>query len=136
MMQHINTFQSYKDMNDILTISQMQSMLDNMIALSKKDTELQEYYNEFITRSIKYAAIRANWELYSLSEKSDNDRYRTSVHDSVILSLKFFVRIAQSYNYDVEWCRALQDDDKVNFKRRLVGDLACYVSFVTALNNR
>ncbi|MDY2776597.1 MAG: hypothetical protein SOV02_08915 [Streptococcus infantarius] len=121
-------FISEKDSLDFeVCSSYYQTLLD---ALQSHDEEGTEYWNEFISASVDYAKTRGEWLLLSREEKQAKDEARTVKHNKVIYTLKIFIAYSQQKGFAIDWFETIKDN------RKQIGDLACYIAYVYAVNAR
>lgn len=99
-------------------------------ALDKTDKEAVSYWKDFVSASVDYAQARGEWLLLNREEKQAKDEMRTVKHNKVIYTLKIYVKYAQIQGQDLSWFEEMEGN------RKQIGDLACYVSYIYALNAR
>ena len=73
---------------------------------------------------------QAKQQLSTREEKLANDESRTVTHNKVIYQLKILKGLASEQGNDVAWFEQFNDD------RKRIGDFACYVAYIYALNAR
>ncbi|HGZ7275928.1 TPA: hypothetical protein ACOL2U_000921 [Streptococcus pneumoniae] len=78
----------------------------------------------------RYASARGKWLTLSREDKLANDESRTVTHNKVIYQLKILKSLANEQSNDVTWFEKFNDD------RKRIGDFACYVAYIYALNAR
>ena len=57
-------------------------------------------------------------------------------HDTLIINFNTFARYMKSRGHSTEWRDALGDETVLPKIRKRIGDFACYLVFVNALNER
>lgn len=97
---------------------------------SCREDDKDEFVNDFISKAIRYATIRANWELMDNETKMKEDSGRTVVHNALIDSLNILARLISMSGVDVSWREQLGD------QRKRIGDFACFVVYMLGINNR
>ena len=132
----ITTYEEYLHTERSLTLEKMQDIHSKMISDIGTDADAIEIYGELMDTVTKYAAIRTEWPLLNREEKTGRDSRRTSCHDSVIVKFNMLARYARMQGKDANWrdCLGYEEDNPYNRKR--IGDFACYLAFVNALNTR
>ncbi|HEW9441957.1 TPA: hypothetical protein V1H70_001456 [Streptococcus pneumoniae] len=127
----IFTYQDFLDDKEIITFELAEIIYNDLISSSNiHDPEFKKYWKEFIELCVKYAEIRGNWLTLSREEKLSSDEARTIIHNKVIYQLKLLKGLANAQGKDVSWFERFNDD------RKRIGDFACYVAYIYALNAR
>lgn len=125
------TYQDFINEKDALSFEVCTSYYQTLIGVLKQgDEDSLQYWNDFVSASVDYAKVRGEWLQLSREEKQARDEARTVKHNKVIYTLKIYVNYAQIQGHDLSWF----EDIKGN--RKQIGDLACYVSYIYALNAR
>lgn len=101
-----------------------------LAALKPTDKEGLAYWHAFVLAAVHYTQIRGEWLLLSREERQAKDEVRTTRHNKVIYSLKLYIAYRRQEGQEFPWFEKIQDN------RKQIGDLACYVSYVYALNGR
>ena len=83
--------------------------------------------------SVTYAKMRADWEFMSTEERMNKDELRTSFHYEFMTSVKSLIRLANKY-YDNKWSELL--DEAETMHRKEFGDIACYITYLIAADNK
>lgn len=86
--------------------------------------------NSFIKSAIKYQYYRANWYLWSIEERTENDEARTRAHNVFIDQCNIISRYMKKGGLNNAWRKELGDN------RKLIGDFACFIVYRLALQNR
>ena len=98
-----------------------------------------------LSSAIKYASIRAGWQLLSRSERSAQDQARTATHNDVITNFLILERLFKLKGWHSQaWTEKLflQADQSerhladVTGHRKRIGDFANYLAFISALSQR
>ena len=131
-----NTYAEYLPSNLSLTLEEMEQIHLQMITGIGNDEEAIELYQDILSQALKYVEYRTNWALWSKEEKMEKDDYRTSCHNMVIVNFNVFARYMKSQGHSTEWRDALGDENVIPYARKRIGDFACYLVFVNALNER
>ena len=97
------------------------------------DEQANEIYRELVEKATKYAGFRAQWFLWSREKKMERDEYRTSAHNSLIISFNMLARYLKMVGKDASWRDELgyEEDDK--YYRKTIGDFGCYLVFVNSI---
>ncbi|MTB35397.1 hypothetical protein [Streptococcus uberis] len=103
---------------------------DLIIAVNQTDEDSLLYWNDFISASVDYSQARGEWLLLSREEKHVKDDMRTTKHNKFIYTLKIFIAYSKQKGYDFPWFESIKDN------RKQLGDLACYISYIYAVNAR
>ena len=70
-------------------------------SLDPADEDGVEILGEYLAAAVKYAGIRAGWNLLSREEKADTDDNRTACHNKVIFHLNILSRYLASKGKDI-----------------------------------
>ena len=65
-----------------------------------------------------------------MKNKHAKDDTRTTKHNKFIYTLKIFIGYSKQKGYEFPWFESIKDN------RKQLGDFACYVSYVYAVNAR
>jgi hypothetical protein len=87
---------------------------------SIKTREL-ELKNDLIIYAVRYARIRADWQLAVISERRVMESQRTSAHNSLIDAANILSRAMSKIGEETTWREKLGND------RKEIGDWACYI---------
>lgn len=126
---------TYVNEKEFLTLEEM-TKIHSQILLSIDDIDAQELYDEYVHACVRYANFRERWSIISREEKLNIDSDRTSAHNMVIIKINQLSRYLKSLGKDVSWRDNLGDEVGNPYMRKRIGDFACYVAFVCALNSR
>jgi len=132
-MATIATYEDYLNEKSSLTLEEMQEIHNLMAEAAYIDEDAQELYNDLLNAAIKYADIRANWQLLSREEKQEKDASRTACHDAVIVNLNAFCRYLNLQGKETVWRDTLGDEEADPYNRKRIGDFACYLTFISGL---
>lgn len=115
-----------------LSIDKSLEIYDEMIygINSSKTEDIMDFVKDMVDKANKYTSIRCKWEFMSNEERMEEDSMRTALHNSFITSINIVSRILASEGIDVSWREKLGDD------RKVVGDFACFISFMIGITNR
>ena len=102
-------------------------------SLDPADEDGMEILGEYLAAAVKYAGIRAGWNLLSREEKADTDDNRTACHNKVIFHLNILSRYLASKGKDISWRDELGDEKE---NRKKIGDFACYTALLEGLDAR
>lgn len=84
----------------------------------------------FYGAAIKYAHIRAEWALISISDRADRNESRTEAHDAFISYCDALSLFMSKEGWDTRW------REKLGHDRKDIGDFACYVHAFLGLSAR
>lgn len=80
-------------------------------------------------RAVRYAHIRAGWDLQTLEQKINEDERRSSAHDVFIVAMTQLGRYQKQKGNT--WMEKFNQSD-----RKMVGDFACYIALFLSINAR
>lgn len=127
----MGNYKDYLNKSDALTMQEASGIFDRMCsAVDENDEDEEEIFQNLIKASVKYANVRAGWDLLSNEEKMDTDANRTACHNLVIMNLNMTARILELHSKDVSWRDELGDETE---SRKRIGDFACYVACIRGL---
>lgn len=126
------TFEEYKQNIDTLSIESFIRLHTAMMTSVRNAINIEEFYNEVWNAAKKYAGIRSTWLDLPLAEKVKADESRTRAHDSFIRKLTILARFLEQTGQDVSWYEELYATEN----RKKIGDFACFMVFVQAINSR
>ena len=132
----METYEEYLKAPKALTIEQMHAVYCEVIEEIGGDTEAQEIYGELIDKAVEYAQIRAEWNHMSREQKMDRDPSRTAKHDSLIIHFNMLARYLKMQGKKAAWREQLGDEKEDGYNRKRIGDFACYLVFLQAINAR
>ena len=89
-----------------------------------------EAKKSFYKNASRYAQMRVNWFLVDREEREGMHEERRSAHNVFIDSCNTMSRIMIKNGEDATWRKNLSDD------RQVIGDFACYISFVLGIKAR
>ncbi len=84
-------------------------------------SKLQQPKTDLLLAAIRYARIRADWQLASPEERHEMNQHRTVVHNALIDACNILSRHMAAAGEGNAWRAALGDD------RKNIGDFACFV---------
>lgn len=132
-MNHIYSFYEYQKEHGALSFEEMNRLHQEMILEIGSDEDARDLYDQLLDTAIRYSDFRARWLLLSKEEKRKADESRTSCHNSVITKTNMLARYLRMQGKPSSWREEL-GDEKENRKR--IGDFACFLVFVNAVNGR
>lgn len=132
----IDTYKEYLEAQKTLSFEDMNRIYEELIKDLEQDEDTKEFWEDFKQKAIQYANIRSNWCLLTREQKLDTDSSRTSTHNSLIIRLNILARHLKSLGKECKWRDELgyEEDDKYN--RKKIGDFACFIAFISAINAR
>ena len=128
----MNSYETYMQSPDALSIEDVKAIYDEMrnsLAQCKVEYK-EEIVKDLVESACYYAGIRASWEYMTREKKVNDDKNRTSAHDSFIRNLDITARMVEKEGCDITWRIKLGDN------RKKIGDFGCYICWITAINNR
>jgi len=127
-------YNEYAKKSDAMTMEQAAGIYEKICkSLDPADVDGMEIMGEYFAAAVKYAAIRAGWNLLSREEKADTDDNRTACHNKVIFHLNILSRYLAAKGKDISWRDELGDEKE---NRKKIGDFACYVALLEGLDAR
>lgn len=125
------SYDDFKNEKGIVSFSEAEQIYSSLLNSSNQlDKEFQEEWTTFVLLCVEYTSIRGKWLTLSREEKLANDEARAVTHNKVIYQLKILKGLASEQGNNVAWF------DKFNDDRKRIGDFACYVAYIYALNAR
>ena len=102
----------------------------------ENDEDMTDLYHDLLSRSIEYAAVRAEWQMMTTEEKGAIDKRRSEIHNAVIREFDILARNLGKLGHDTSWRDELGDLEKNPDYRKRIGDMACYLVLFEGLNAR
>ena len=130
------SYEEYLSSEKALTITQMEDIHKDILQSIQNDLDASELYEDFVSASVKYAEIRAEWSLMSREQKMDKDPLRTALHNSVIIQVNMLARYLAQIGRSTPWRNLLGNEEEDQIYRKTIGDFACYIAFVNAICSR
>lgn len=130
------SYEEYLSSEKALTITQMEDIHKDILQSIQNDLDASELYEDFVSASVKYAEIRAEWSLMSREQKMDKDPLRTALHNSVIIQANMLARYLAQIGRSTPWRNLLGNEEEDRIYRKTIGDFACYIAFVNAICSR
>ncbi len=115
------------------------SSLRRSIGNNSSDEDLRELHSDFPSGCVRYAAIRAEWSVSTREKQMDMDSSRTMAHDSVLMNIKILLHYMTKCGYDTSWSNEIipKDIDITQAPyRKVIGDLACHITDILAVEAR
>lgn len=85
-------------------------------ALASEDDAEKELMEDMVKSAFKYTEHRLNSNFYSLEQKLEQDKYRTSAHNRYMDALNIFLRYEKSLGKEIP--------DITGYDRKMIGDIA------------
>jgi hypothetical protein len=104
-------------------------------AASSLPADEQALWRDLIRVSAVYAGLRLDWRWAAPGDRAEIDQKRTRAHDVVIDACNAISRRCGAHHLDQTW-RAELGDTSVMENRKLIGDFACFVALVAAIEAR
>lgn len=131
-----NTYKDYLSTSLSLTLDEMESIYSDMIINIDADEDATELYQDVLEQAIAYVNYRVKFALWDNETRLENDKLRSSCHDTLIIRFNVLARYLKSRNFSTEWRDALGDENADPYVRKRIGDFACYMVFVNGLGER
>lgn len=131
-----NTYSEYLPSDLSLTLEEMEQIHTQMLVGIGSDDDLIELYQELLSQALKYFQYRVNWAQWEREKQLENDSYRTSCHNALIMKFNILARYQKSLGHSTQWRDSLGDENLHPYTRKRIGDFACYLVFVNAINER
>ncbi|EKY4027663.1 hypothetical protein QJ221_002806 [Listeria innocua] len=117
-------YNSYLQKSDSMAFEEAVNIYNSIFnILECKDEYLQELWKAVIDSALVYANMRINWNYFSREEKHEKDNLRTSYHNTFMINLKAFYKLAEQLELDTSWIEKLGSSED----RKRWGDFAGYV---------
>lgn len=129
----IDTYEEYLTLPKALSIDKMISLHRQIADEIGSDLDAIDLYDELLEAAVKYAKIRADWVMMSREEKMEKDPLRTALHNNVILQVNVLARYLRQVGKPALWREELGDEETDPTCRKVLGDFACYLAFVSGL---
>lgn len=95
-----------------------------------ESTSLLKLKQELFSLAIDYAEMRSRWPLLSFEERRERDKTRSLAHQAFMNACNILSRNMAHAGEDNAWREQLGDD------RRIIGDFACYTSWLLGMRGR
>ena len=135
-MFRTNTYAEYLPTNLSLTLEEMNELHIQMLKGISEDEDAMELYQTLLLQALRYFQFRVNWAVWDYEEKMSKDQSRTGCHNTLIANFNMLARYMKSLGISTEWRDILGDETEEPFARKRIGDFACYLVFVNAINER
>ncbi|EKL6214540.1 hypothetical protein ACFD2S_000609 [Listeria monocytogenes] len=114
----------YLQNNDSMSFEEALEIYNSIFnVLECKDEYLHELWKEVIDSALVYSNMRTNWNYFSREDKQEKDKLRTSYHNTFMINLKAFHKLAEQLELDTGWREKLGSSDD----RKRLGDFAGYI---------
>ena len=131
----MNRYTDYLNMSRHITLEDMHLIHLQMDRVLVDDCS-KELYNDLVEIATKYMEHRMNWLMYDREKKMEQDSYRSSCHNTLLVRLNVFDRYIKSIGEETPWKELLKHPFEDEYDRKKVGDFACYIAFMNALAAR
>ena len=129
----IYTYEDYKKKNKTIDIDTCLKVHSMMALEIGADEDAIELYDELVEKCAEYTLMRAYWTIRDRDWKIDNDPGRTAKHDSLIIKFNQLARYLKSQGKEAGWRELLGDEKEY---RKKIGDMACFLTYLQAINGR
>lgn len=130
----MNTYEGYlkSEAGNTLPIEEAMKIYADIVASVQKcsDEYKEELFNDMLAAACKYAAIRCEWEFMTRDKRAEADQGRSRTHNAYIDSLNILARLIRNDGGDASW------RDQLGEERKKIGDFACFIAYITGINNR
>jgi hypothetical protein len=93
-------------------------------------SKLIELKKTLFKSAIRYSSLRSEWMLLEREERKNMDEERSRAHNVFIDDCNIMSRNMIANGEDASWRKELGND------RKVIGDFACYISFVLGIKAR
>ncbi|HEO7221104.1 TPA: hypothetical protein VBE33_002019 [Streptococcus agalactiae] len=125
------TYQEFLSEKDSLSFEVCTQYFQDLVnSLDEVDEYSIIYWKDFITASLIYSQSRGEWLLLSREEKHAKDDTRTTKYNKFIYTLKIYIAYSKQKGYEFPWFESIKDN------RKQLGNLACYIAYIYAVNAR
>lgn len=91
---------------------------------------LNELRDDLFEKAVRYARIRADWQLANPDDRQQLDEPRRLAHTAFIDTCNILARAMREKGLNVTWREQLGED------RKTIGDFACYIHCFLGLEAR
>lgn len=117
-------YDDYLKKNDSLSFEKALVIYNSIFKVFEKDDEyLHELWQEVIDSAVAYSKMRIRWNYFSKEEKQEKDTLRSNLHNTFIINLKAFHRLAEKLGLESDWLEKLGPSED----RKRWGDFAGYI---------
>lgn len=130
----LDTYRGYLLSEKAMSFDQQEVIHQEMIEEIGTDPDALELYEDLIAAAVNYSGIRARWLQMDKAQKMEEDSVRTARHNTVILQIDMLSRYLRSQKKKPAYWRdklGYEGDDRIN--RKVMGDFACYLTFINSL---
>ena len=132
----MQTYDSYMERICALPFEDASRIFATIKKQIENDEDMTDLYHDLLSRSIEYAAVRAEWQMMTTDEKGAIDSRRSEIHNAVILEFDILARNLGKLGHDTSWRDELGDLGRNPDYRKCIGDMACYLVLFEGLNAR
>lgn len=101
-----------------------------------EDLHALSLYDKVIQASVEYIGIRTQWALLEKEERKAINNQRTEKHNAVIDSLDTLASYLKSQGKRCFWRDMIGYEKDGKYFRKRIGDMGCYIAFLTSLSTR
>lgn len=132
----ICNYEEYLCLAKTISFEECLRLHGEMIQEISNDEDAVEMYEFLLEKATDYATYRSRWTTRNKEWKFNSDPQRTATHDVLINNFNMLARYLKNIGKKAGWRDTLGyiEEDPANRKR--IGDFACYLVFVHALNGR
>ena len=129
------TYEDYLKMCKTIDIETCLKIHSMMVKEIGTDCDAIELYDEIVEKAVEYTLYRAYWTIKDKEWKLDNDLARTAKHDSIIIKFNQLSRYLKIQGKEAKW-KDMLDDMYDGNNRKIIGDMACFIAYLQAINGR
>lgn len=111
-------------------LEQIEVLFLEIEASANQDETTQVLLADFVSSAVRYAGLRAAWQISPMEKRLEMDRNRTCAHNALIDSCNILSRAMVQRGMSAEWRTELGQD------RKNIGDFACYLHCLLGLRAR
>lgn len=132
----MNTYETYRDMRDAMTIEECVELHKEIKEAVEQDEIANELYRDLLDASWEYMEYRFEWGRKDLQGRVQIDARRSDKHNAVLRKFDFLGRQLTVLGKEIPWTEVLGDCEMDPTKRKRYGDFAMYLCFVETINQR
>lgn len=129
-------YDDYENQMDALKFMEFQRIHFLMQQEIGDDKDALELYDALVEIATDYARMRSQWSIFDKEWRLQNDKFRTSIHESLIIHFNMLSRYLKSIGKEAVWREELGDEKRDSNNRKRIGDFGCYLVFVHGLSAR
>ena len=132
----VYTYEEYLEKPMSISMEKCLEIHRQMIEEIGNDEDAIELYDELLQKAIQYTSIRAQWTYKDREWKINEDSGRTKLHDSLIVKFNQLARYLKTLGKEASWRDELGYIETNPYCRKVIGDMACFITYVHGVNGR